>query len=81
MKIKTNAGEVELTAEMVCRGMVFTAADYHLGGGLFVVGRRDDANNVWRDAGDDGLGTNLLGAQRFLGCGLGKNCAHAAFTT
>lgn len=68
MKIQTNQGDVELTAEMVCRGMVFTAADYHLGGGLFVVGRRDDANNVWRDAGDDGLGTNLLGARRFLGC-------------
>ena len=27
MKIRTNAGDVELTAEMVCRGMVFTAAE------------------------------------------------------
>ena len=23
MKVKTNAGEVDLTAEMVCKGMVF----------------------------------------------------------
>lgn len=72
MKVKTNQGDVELTAEMVCRGMVFAPKDprdYCLGEGrVFVVGHRDDANGVWRDARDENLGTNVLGADRLLGC-------------
>jgi hypothetical protein len=74
MKIQTNAGEVELTAEMVCRGMVFAPkdpSDYCLAEGrIFVVGRRDDANGVWRDARDENLGTNVIGAgaDGLLGC-------------
>jgi hypothetical protein len=69
---KTNQGEVELTAEMVVRGMVFAPKDprdYALGEGrVFVVGRRNDANGIWRDARNENLGTNLLGADRLLGC-------------
>lgn len=41
MKIQTNQGEVELTAEMVCRGMVFAPKDprdYARVGGPYVVG-------------------------------------------
>ena len=72
MKIQTNAGEVTLTAEMVCRGMVFAPKDprdYVMGEGrVFVVGHRDEANGVWRDARDENLGTNVFGADRLLGC-------------
>jgi hypothetical protein len=73
MKIQTNQGEVELTAEMVCRGMVFAPKDprdYALGEGrVFVVGSRDEAYDVfWRDARNGSLGTNALNADRLLGC-------------
>lgn len=72
MRVSTSAGVVELTGEMVCRGMVFAPKnprDYALGETcVFVAGRRDDANDVWRDARDDSLGTNPLGADRLLGC-------------
>lgn len=72
MRIRTNTGIVELTAEMVTKGMVFAPKnprDYIMGEGrVFVVGTRDVANGIWRDARNDSLGTNVLGADRLLGC-------------
>jgi hypothetical protein len=69
MKIQTNAGEVELTAEMVRKGMVFQADNW-----IHVDARDGVLTIVERDPGSEAWSTTVESwcfpqhAQRFLGC-------------
>lgn len=63
MKIQTNEGEVELTAEMVCKGMVFRDRK----GETLTVGARV-TENIWADVHDARSHGVLLRWPEFLGC-------------
>lgn len=71
MKIQTNQGEVELTAEMVCRGMVFQSDNWiqnHARDGVLTMLHDDPGNpGAWKATVDD-LWCFPEHAQRFLGC-------------
>jgi hypothetical protein len=67
MKIQTNAGEVELTAEMVVRGMVFEGRRFETTSGRFTCGRKDKWG-AWQDAYTSSVTCPEDTACRFLGC-------------
>ena len=71
MKIKTNSGDAELTAEMVCRGMVFQSDNWiqnHARDGVLTMLHDDPGNpGAWKATVDDSW-CFPEHAQRFLGC-------------
>ena len=71
MKIQTNAGEVELTAEMVCRGMVLQSDHWIQNAardGVLTMLRADPARHECWEATVDESWCYPVNAQRFLGC-------------
>ena len=71
MKIRTNAGDVELTAEMVCRGMVLQSDHWIQNAardGVLTMSRADPARPECWEATVDESWCYPVNAQRFLGC-------------